>query len=520
MGKLSFDGKHFRFVADSRDESELARDSGFRQTGDSLRWETRHTQKANRLRAYADSSVEKKFKNYFITKTVSPDHLQWRAGKTPKKFQLESARHILTRTPAYCADEAGLGKTITSAIVIGTEALPRTLIICPPYLKYNWAYELNAWISGRSVFIAEKAADWASIKRHEIDVLIVPDSLIEKPTMRAKLLTTPFHRLIVDEVHRFKDPKSKRTIALFGNEDEAGIIERADRIAYLSGTPTPNGRPMEIYPMLEASAHGVIDGMGEKEFGRRFCAGKKVTIWKGRRPEMVWDFTGKSNLKELRGKLRKSFMIRHLKRDVLKELEPKTRRMIFLDTPKKVQAYERRALINHSLTDLLGDGYGLGDVARYRKECGLAKLKPCVDIIRDLLESRAGKVVVFAHHIEVVEGLVSALKEFNPLMVRGGINAKEKQNRVTLFQTKKKYRLIIGNIDSMGVGVTLTKARTAVVVEPSWVPGINEQAEDRIHRITQDDYVDIIYPVLRNSLDERQLVSVMEKQKGNKELYE
>src|ERR1700679_1832132 len=140
MGTLSFKNGKFYFSG----ESALAKKAKFILSGDDLRWYTRNAAKAAQLRRYADNSAEQKLKNTFITlmsppeRIIYPDHLE------PRVSQLESAWWMLTRTPCYNADEAGLGKTATAIMAINSDP-GKTLIICPPYLKYNWCDEFKTW---------------------------------------------------------------------------------------------------------------------------------------------------------------------------------------------------------------------------------------------------------------------------------------------------------------------------------------------------------------------------------------
>lgn len=510
MGTLDFDNKQFWFVTSVHRETLLAKNAGLRACDQSLRWVTRKHTKAVKLRQFATQSAEQEFKKYFIAEFELPEHIIYPKGLTPREFQLESVKHILTRSPAYDADEAGLGKTPTSIICMNT--VPgKTLVICPPYLKYNWEKEIERWrmhylpLTQVITHSEEYFQEWANI-------IVLPDSLLAKPKIQAEIKKFIWKWIFIDEAHRFKDEKRKRTHALYRH-----CLPHSERVVFLSGTPMPN-RPLELYSLLKNVAGEVIEGMSPEEYGKRYCAGKLITYRTQWGTKQAWDFRGQSNMKELRARLRDKFMIRHLKKDVLKELPEKTRQIIFLDQPKSLVPYEKRLLAKLSLDDIMDDDFTVGDIAHYRKLMGQAKIEPALAIIKDLLESSKEKLVVFAHHIEVVEQLTEKLKEFAALKIRGGMTAREKHEAVTLFQNDKRHRVIIGNMDSMGTGLTLTKAPRVVVVEPSWVSGINEQAEDRIHRMTQKQFVYIQYLVLRNSLDERILSQVMLKAEAITEL--
>ncbi len=514
MGLLSFKNGKFIFGLPLTKDDELTiLATGFIWNASTSQWETRNPHKAAKLRAFADPSAELKLKNTFFTlyecpeQIIYPDHLQ------PHTFQIESAFHICTRTPVYNADEAGLGKTITAILCMNT--IPgNVLVICPPYLKQNWWNELNKWLVPLPAREPSVVSD-SMLTFREINV--VSDSMLTNKLMRATLLDKKFEWLFVDEAHRYKEATAQRTKSLLGDPDDdtyPAITSVAKRIVYLSGTPIPNGRPIELYPLLSRSAFEAIQFRSLAVYGQEFCGGKSKTRFEGGRPIVHLDFKGSSNLKKLRTELREKFMIRHLKKNVLEELGPKTRQIIFLDKPKHIEKFEQSILKNYTLDELMGENHTMGDIATYRKEVGHAKMDVAFTYIHELLETTKDKYVVFAHHIEVVEGLTRMLAKFHPLMVRGGLSSKEKAKRVQLFQTVDKHRLIIGNMGSMGIGNTLTKSPGVIIVEASWSPSENEQAEDRVHRLTQNGNVYCRYLVLRNSLDERMLSAVLNKQKS------
>lgn len=503
MGDLSFSQNKFYFQARTSVGERRARKAGLKYDASILRWVTRNFDKARALRQYANDSAERKLKTHFITDLSTPECISYPDHLSPRTWQVRGAWHLLSRTPSYDADEAGLGKTITAILAINS--VPgKTLITCPPYLRFNWENELREWSTSRgSIHVIEDSK--ISDTSFDHDIIVLPDSLVTNVAIQAKIKSYSFTWLILDEFHRFKTEDAQRTRAVIGDEHHGGIASCSERLVFLSGTPIPNGRPIEIYSSLSVLAPEAIGHRSVEEFGRAFCAAKRVTRYEGKRAITNWDFSGASNLKRLKRELREKLMIRHLKKDCLTELGPKTRQLIFLDTPKEILKLEAKLFPNVSLRELMGDKTKAGDIARYRKQVGVTKLKPAIEYLKDLLESSREKIVVSAYHIEVVEGLHAALSEYHALKIRGGMSARDKANAVACFQKDKMYRVMVGNTMSMGLGNTLTKSPYLISVEPEWSPGVNEQMEDRVHRMSQEKHVFCRYLVLRNSLDERML---------------
>jgi SNF2 family DNA or RNA helicase len=165
---------------------------------------------------------------------------------------------------------------------------------------------------------------------------------------------------------------------------------------------------------------------------------------------------------------------------------------------------------------------GVEHIAKIRAQLGEAKVDPTLDYIleQEQLGVLPHKLVIFAHHRKVIEKLVDALN-FNGIsasLYYGGMNDEQKNNVVQSFQ-HGETRVFVGSIVAAGVGLTLTVADTAIILEPSYVPAENVQAEDRLHRIGAQRPVLIQYITLANSLDHRILTLVVEKMKMVEELF-
>lgn len=520
MGKLTFEQAKFYFTPSKEhheSETKLAQSAAFVRVGQTLQWATRNIRKAQKLRRFADESAERKFKNYFITSFAPPESIPYPDHLDPFSFQLETVWHCLTRSPAYNADQAGLGKTIES-VLCSNAVRGKVMVICPPHLRYNWQKEFLKWSTLKPCVRVIESGNQDETLEHFIlgDVIIVPDSLLTNVGIQANMKRAHCTWLFIDEAHRYKEALTKRTEALVGKEDSNGwcITDQAERIVFLSSTPIPNGRPIELYPVLSAVAPESITWRSKLDYGKRFCDAKEVTHYERGQPTTHWEFKGATNLKTLRKELRTKLMVRHLKKDVLEDLPAKTRQIVFLDQPERLEKFSKKLLKDWTIKELLGEGAKVGDVAKYRHEVGLAKINPAFHFIHEILENSDEKLVVFAHHIEVVETLTRMLRDFGSIMIRGGMSSAKKQELVNTFQTHKAARVVVGNIDALSVGATLTAASRTIAVEASWVPGINEQCEDRVHRISQDSKTYHQYLVLRDSLDERMLYQVMGKEES------
>ena len=130
-----------------------------------------------------------------------------------------------------------------------------------------------------------------------------------------------------------------------------------------------------------------------------------------------------------------------------------------------------------------------------RRMLGLAKLRGATEYIVDMLDNLPPdrKVLVFAHHADVIAALARHLGEYSPAVLTGTTTPREREQAVDKFLTDPKCRVFIGNIQAAGTAITLVgpkcKCSDVVFVESSWTPMDNAQAACRVHRIGQKDGV-------------------------------
>lgn len=137
------------------------------------------------------------------------------------------------------------------------------------------------------------------------------------------------------------------------------------------------------------------------------------------------------------------------------------------------------------------------------------KMQQTIDWIADFLES-GEKLIVFAVNKVVIDRL---MREF-PYAVKidGSVSTTKRNKVVKQFQNDPKCRLFIGNIQAAGTGLTLTAASKVAIVQFPWNPGELLQAEDRAHRITQQLKVTIYKFVAKNTIEERIIQLLRNKQ--------
>jgi SNF2 family DNA or RNA helicase len=433
------------------------------------------------------------------------------AGLEYYPFQKAGIDYASKRAMTLIADEMGLGKTLQAIGV--SNLLPeirKVLIICPASLKINWKREWEKWDT-KDLIVALAKDNFPMA-----NVIILNYDRLKK--FRKEIRETQWDLMISDEAHFIKSAKAQRTREVLGGikrDANKVIVERvsaipATRRLFLTGTPIVN-KPKELWPMLQ-----VLDptGLGADwyAYAKRYCGLWEIKDKMGKRLGWKWD--GATNLEELQEHLRASFMVRRLKKDVLTSLPPKIRQVISIEPDSKTKKLIATELLSYEeYGKQLKEGENpppFSAISSARKELGIAKVKFVVEHLKELLNERE-KIIVFGHHLEVLDGLAEAFPG-ECVQLDGRTSLDARQSAVDLFQRDPSVRLFFAGIQAAGVGITLTAASIVIFAELDWVPGNISQAEDRAHRIGQKDCVTVQHIVLAGSLDERLAAVIIEKQ--------
>jgi len=436
-------------------------------------------------------------------------------GLTYLPFQLAGIEYASKRDRTLIADEMGLGKTIQAIGLVNVIQPQRILVICPASLKINWTLEFEKWgvQDLRSTYIRGRKDGLVG------DVCVINYELLS--AYGDQLRATPWDLLIIDEAHYLKSAKADRTAQVFGRRRAKGAKPKISpipwaRLLILTGTPILN-KPKELWPLLQ-----VLDpeGLGSDwfYFAKRYCKLFEIEQFdasKGRKVHVGWKWDGADNLDELQAIMRERFMLRRLKKDVLRELPPKTRQVIVLDAKKGLtKLLERERMDYDSYVKVHGavvlESPAFIEIAKIRKEVALAKVPYVIEYLKEVMDENS-KIVVFTYHHEVFDSIAAAFGSI-ATGFDGRTSIAKRQNSIELFQSDAPTRLFIGGIQAAGVGITLTAASIAVFAELDWVPANVTQAEDRLHRIGQKENVLVRHIVLNNSLDQRIAQAIIQKQ--------
>ena len=452
-------------------------------------------------------------------KPTSEAHIACPPDKELWPFQKADIEYALRRKNTLIGDQPGLGKTPIAICYANEIRAKRVLVICPASIRIQWVMKIREWSTMPYPLVIHPILHSRHGVHEQAQWTVVSYELARSEGIANALAKGTYDVIILDEAHYLKTVDSKRTRAVFGGGDKpiaTPLASRAGSILALTGTPLPN-RPREAYTLARGMCFDAIDWQSEDAFNTKFnpsIRGRAIdpVIRAYDHLSMTKEPDGTLNFKiDFRG----NFMVRHLKREVMPQLKMPIYDIIQLaETGPVKQALAAERLLDINPDELQGaDFEALGHIAVVRRMMGIALAPQIAQYIEMLIDGGEEKLVVFAWHIEVLNLLEAALHDHGVIRIDGSTSSTQKAAKVRQFVKDASKQVIIGNMQSMGTGVDGLQevAWHALIAEPDWVAGNNEQAFDRLDRGGQTRQVQGDIFCAPNSFAEKILASALRK---------
>lgn len=430
----------------------------------------------------------------------------------PFKHQLEAIEYGLNNNKWLLLDSPGLGKTL-SMIDLALElkeqkGLEHCLIVCGiNTLKANWKKEIEKHSNLTYRVIGEKISkngniSYTTVKERAAELkepLSAFFYIINVEALRSDEVVDAINNsknkidmIIVDECHRCNGTQAIQSHNLLKLKDYKFKVG-------LTGTLLTNN-PINAYIPLKwiDMEHSTLTN-----FKSQYC---EFGGYGG------YQIVGYKNIDILKEELEKCSLRRT--KDLL-DLPPKTvineyvemddkHRKFYEDVKAGVKEecdkIELNANNTLALTTRLRQATSCPSVLTTNNIMS-SKVERAISLCEDII-SQGNKVVIMSTFKEPVYQLQKLLKQYNPLIGTGDMKDDEVSKNIDLFQTDDKYKVFIATTSKCGTGVTLNKASYMLCIDSPWTYAIQEQVEDRIHRIGSKEPVFIYRLICENTIDE------------------
>ncbi len=416
------------------------------------------------------------------------------------------------------ADDMGLGKTLqVIALLLAYREEPQenclpSLVVCPTSLVYNWESEIRRFAPSLQVLTvtgdtAQRKEEIASID--QFDVAVTSYDLLKRDIPLYEGLSFQYH--IIDEAQYIKNHTTQ-------NAKAVKVIQSRQRFA-LTGTPVEN-RLSELWSIFDFLMPGFL--YSYSRFREKF----ELPIVKLK----------DQNALEQLSKLVLPFVLRRMKKEVLKELPSKTETILYAtmsgEQRKVYLAYAAQAR-KQVAEDMTAPGSGnrilfLSMLTRLRQLCcdpslclenyegGGAKEDVCIELIRSAKEG-GHKVLLFSQFTSMLSILEKRLEreEIRYFTLKGSTSKENRTKMVNQFNRDDTDVFLI-SLKAGGTGLNLTAADVVIHYDPWWNLSAQNQATDRAYRIGQKNSVQVYKIIAKDTIEEK----ICKMQEAKQELAE
>lgn len=422
------------------------------------------------------------------------------------EHQVEGVRWLARRKSFILGDDMGLGKSLQALTVFAIDVYrgwyKTAIVVCPVTLKGNWADEIEKFSMFPSLTL-EGTPSQRNKQIIEFMGIQGPKVLIcnyEQVRAHFKALDAiGFDVAIFDEAHYLKNPKAKRT--------EACLDLYSRRSFMLTGTPLLN-HVNELWSLLSRCG---IYTKPYYSFVNRYC------VFGGYKDKQI---VGVKNEGELREML-SNVMLRRLKKDVLTlpDVQIIERRVDLLASQRKLydQVIGEMQISRFDQPDPDDIENALTKFLRLKEICGTtfkftgvdesSKLDLAIEDDAELLDN-GERIVVFTQFrdMQACYGERLAKEVGCPIwMLNGDVPKNLRQNVVKSWSMSQEPGVLVCMLQVAGLGLNMTASRHASFLDKLFVPGLNQQAIDRLHRIGQSETqpVQVREYIARNTIENR-----------------
>jgi SNF2 family DNA or RNA helicase len=472
-------------------------------------------------------------------------------------YQVEAVEQMTERGQMLVAYDLGLGKTVLTIAAIETlmdDGIVRSpgLVICLSSLKFQWKDQIDKFTGSTSQSVVidgtpkQRSELYAQVRQGGFDYVIMNYETVVKDWNYVKNLSRGF--IVIDEATAIKSFRAKRS------KHVKMLAKNVDIKFALTGTPIENGKPEELFSIMEFVDPRVLGrfDLFDEAFIVRSPYGyaeryKNLPVLHRKiAPAMIRKTQQDPDVKpflpdtiyaepirtrfDIQGKRLYEAIVSHLEDDLeeMTNLFP-TRDLLSWSGPVDDEFNEIRGRIMGKVTalrmlcnhpDLIRksgaefsalNGTGSQYAARLLEEGYLdkatktPKLDAVVQYAQDFLDTDPdNKLVIFSTFVYMTDLIAKRLTSYGAVTYTGHLNAKQKEAAKTLFQTDPATRVLVSS-DAGGYGVDLPQANCLINYDLPWSAGTAKQRNGRIQRASSTWKSVVVQDMLMfNSLEERQ----------------
>lgn len=422
-------------------------------------------------------------------------------------YQLEGVKFAFAQGRSINADEMGLGKTvqaIATAELLKREGLiSSVIVVCPTSLKYQWAAEIKRFTDSPAIVIEGNIVRRRKQFNNPSFFYKICSFNALSNSIKAQMIPEA-DMIIYDELQRLKNKDTQMGKQLRKLQSQY--------VMALSGTPLEN-KLDELYSVTQLVDQFIL--------GPYYKFTSETTL-----KDNTGKILGYKNLHQVADKLSDT-LIRRRKSEVRLQMPERTDTILYVPMTNEQRAiHEEYKLQVASLIHKWRKFSFLSEPDRKRLMLFLSMMRMVCDstfildqksrydtkidevkaIISNMMEQNDSKVVIFSQWERMLRILATELTAsgIDFCFLHGAVPSAKRKDLIDRFRDDADCRIFLST-DAGATGLNLQSASLLINLDLPWNPALLEQRIARIYRLGQQNPVQVISMVAKDTIEERML---------------
>ena len=387
-------------------------------------------------------------------------------------YQEWGVKYALHQERVLLGDEMGLGKTvqaIATMVSLRNTGATHFAVVCPASVLTNWCREIEQKSRLRVIKVH------GSGRKSALRFWIINGGVAVTTYETTAYFTLEdgfrFSMLTVDEAHYIKNAAANRS------KNVRELCRHAERLLFMTGTALENkvDEMVSLIAVLQPDVARRVRGVAALPAAPQFRQAVAPVYFRRKRDQ------------------------------VLKELPALTQSKEWCTLTSAEKTAYRKAVLSKNFSAMRRVSWDIDDIT------GSSKAKRLLELVEEA-ESEGRKVIVFSFFLGTIDKVRELLGRrcLNP--INGSVTPQRRQEIIDAFDKAPAGTVLAAQIQSGGTGLNIQSASVIILCEPQLKPSVENQAVSRAYRMGQTRNVLVYRLLCENTVDERMLKMLEEKQ--------
>jgi SNF2 family DNA or RNA helicase len=221
-------------------------------------------------------------------------------------------------------------------------------------------------------------------------------------------------------------------------------------------------------------------------------------------------------------------MLRRTKKEVIKELPDKIEKKFFIELnseQRKIYDIYNKSVLEKIKASNHDNITIFSYLTKLRQLCldpgvliqsyngNSSKTTTLLELLKEAIEDKR-KILVFSQYTTILKNISKVLEDesIKYSYLDGKTKASDRLKLVEEFNNSKDLSVFLISLKAGGTGLNITSSDLVIHFDPWWNPAVENQASDRAHRLGQENTVEVIKLIAKDTIEEK-IIALQEDKK-------